>query len=188
MGRLAGLIAYVKVGHVHFRISDHTYGEPVPRTTENSGEWVPVSLDLIKSKNIALAILTVVLVVLGAIPFLIWSSPWWLLIPAAICVLALISWPLNYFEVRNTAYQLRTDEVLVRTGALSRTTTALPYGRIQRVDLNEGPIDAKYGLAALTLESAAENGSVTIPGLLIDNAKDIRDAILRDSEVRRIGL
>lgn len=147
-----------------------------------------MSLDLVKSKNIALAILTGVLAALGSTPFFIWKSPWWLLIPAAVCLLALISWPLNYFEVRNTAYQLRADEVLIRTGALSRTTTAMPYGRIQRVDLDEGIIDARYGLASLELQSAAEDGSVTIPGLPVDTATAMRDAILQDSEVRRLGL
>lgn len=160
----------------------------MPRTAEFTGEWVPVSLDLIKAKNISLAIFTGISVPVGSIPFFIWNSAWWLLIPAAVCLSALITWPLNFFEVRNTAYQLRPDEVLVRTGALSQTTTALPYGRVQRVDLNEGIIDARYGLASLELQSAAEDGSVMIPGLAIDTAKAMRDAILQDSEVRRMGL
>lgn len=160
----------------------------MPETEEIGGEWVPVSLDLVKSKNIALALLTVVLMPLGSIPFVLWNSAWWLLIPATVCLSALVSWPLNYFEVRNTAYQLRADEILVRTGALSRTTTALPYGRVQRVDLDEGIIDARYGLASLELQSAAEDGSVTIPGIPVDTATAIRDSILQDSELRRMAL
>ena len=160
----------------------------MPRDAELTGDWVPVSLDLIKAKNISLAIFTGIMVPLGSIPFFIWNSPWWLLIPAAICLSALITWPLNYFEVRNTAYQLRADEILIRTGALARSTTAMPFGRIQRINLDEGIIDARYGLASLALQSAAEDGSVTIPGLPVDTAKTMRDSILQDSEVRRMGL
>lgn len=103
-------------------------------------------------------------------------------------ILCAVNWPRNYFEVKNTAYLVRENEVLVRTGALSRTTMALPLSRIQRVDLQEGPIDSSFGLAQLTFESAAESGAVSIPGLPVETAKALRDSILSVAKSQQIDL
>lgn len=151
-------------------------------------QWIPVSPTLLKAKTRALIIGTAVFLVLGIIPFLIWKLLWLLAIPAVVIVFALVRVAVNYFVVQNTAYQVRTDEILVRTGALSRATIALPFGRIQRVDLNEGPIDSQFNLAQLTFESAASSGAISIPGMPVAEAKQLRDSILASAETRRVQL
>lgn len=151
-------------------------------------EWIPVARVWLKAKNRSLLISFVIFLVLTAIPVLIWHHLWLLIFPALVVVICAATWPANYFEVKNTAYRVRADEVLVRRGAFSRTTTALPFGRIQRVDLNEGPIDSSFGLAALTFESAASSGSVAIPGIPVADAKALRDHVLAAAEPRRVAL
>lgn len=150
--------------------------------------WTGVSPDLLKAKNRALLIGFIIFFVVAMIPLLIWKLSWLLVFPAVVVVICAVNWPRNFFEVKNTAYLVRENEVLVRTGALSRTTTALPLGRIQRVDLQEGPIDSSFGLAQLTFESAAESGSVSIPGLPVETAKALRDSILSAAASQRIDL
>ena len=157
-------------------------------SSANPDQWTPVSPTLLKAKTRALIIGTGIFLVLGFIPFLIWNNEWLLAIPGAIMIFALVRLPVNRMTVKNTAYLVRADEILVRTGALSRSTIALPFGRIQRVDLHEGIIDSSLGLAQLTFESAAASGSVSIPGVPVQDAKNLRDAILSAAEVRRVQL
>jgi uncharacterized protein len=62
----------------------------------------------------------------------------------------------------------------------------VPFGRVQHIDVHQGPIDRFFGIATLTLHTAgSHNASVNLPGLGADLARtmreDIRSHIKRDS-------
>ncbi|MFD2841499.1 PH domain-containing protein [Populibacterium corticicola] len=155
---------------------------PVPRD-----EWVPVSRDWFKAKMRTMMWCLVVLCPLLAIPYFIWGWSWLLYFPGGLLALCLLGIPFDYFEVKNLHFMVREDEILVRRGALSRSTTAMPYGRIQRVDTEEGPIDRRYGLAQITFSSAGA-GDLTIDGLPAQRAQALRDEVLAAAELRRVEL
>ena len=50
----------------------------------------------------------------------------------------------------------------------------IPYGRVQSVKIDEGPVDRKYGLAKLSASTAGEGGPVLLPGLPRDEAERLR--------------
>jgi membrane protein YdbS with pleckstrin-like domain len=83
---------------------------------------------------------------------------------------------------------LREDDLVVRRGILLSRLVAVPYGRMQLVDVNRGPVARLLGLAELRLVTAAATSDVTLPGLPEPEAAELRDALVARAEERRVGL
>ena len=61
---------------------------------------------------------------------------------------------------------------------MTRIRTVVPFGRVQHIDVAQGPIERSFGLATLILHTAGTRGaSVPLPGLLFDEAERMRDRI-----------
>lgn len=81
---------------------------------------------------------------------------------------------------------LRDTDLLVRHGVVFRIATAIPIGRIQHVDVRQGPIEQWLGLARVHVHTASGVGSDgTIPGLEAAVAEELRDQLVARS--RRQG-
>ena len=73
-------------------------------------------------------------------------------------------------------------------GVVFQRLVAVPYGRLQLVDINRGPLARALGLAELKLVTAAASSGVSIPGLLVADAEILRDQLVELAESRRAGL
>lgn len=91
-------------------------------------------------------------------------------------------------RVRSIGWILREDDLVVRRGILLSRLVAVPYGRMQLVDVNRGPVARLLGLAELRLVTAAATSDVTLPGLPEPEAAELRDALVARAEERRVGL
>ena len=91
-------------------------------------------------------------------------------------------------RVRAIGWILREDDLVVRRGILLSRLVAVPYGRMQLVDVNRGPVARLLGLAELRLVTAAATSDVTLPGLPEQEAAELRDALVARAEERRVGL
>ena len=91
-------------------------------------------------------------------------------------------------RVRAIGYQLREDDLVFRRGILHQRVVAVPYGRMQLIDINRGPLARALGLSELKFVTAAASTAVTIPGLRQADADDLRDALVGLAESRRAGL
>lgn len=79
---------------------------------------------------------------------------------------------------RAWGYREDEDELHVRHGLLIRVQTAVPFARVQHIDLAQGPIERGYGLARLILHTAGTRGaSILLPGLARAEAEAMRDRI-----------
>ena len=65
---------------------------------------------------------------------------------------------------------------------------AVPYGRMQLIDINRGPFARAFGLAELKFVTAAAASDVMIPGLPEADAEQLRDHLVALAESRRAGL
>jgi membrane protein YdbS with pleckstrin-like domain len=83
---------------------------------------------------------------------------------------------------------LRDDDLLFRKGIMFQRFVAVPYGRMQLVDVNRGPLDRGLGLSELKFVTAAAATGVTIPGLPEAEAEELRDRLVALAESRRAGL
>jgi uncharacterized protein len=89
---------------------------------------------------------------------------------------------------RAWGYAEREDDLLVRRGVLVRRLSVVPYGRMQYVDVVAGPLARRYGLATLTLHTAAAATDAFVPGLRADEATRLRDRLAALGEARQAGL
>lgn len=79
---------------------------------------------------------------------------------------------------RAWAYQEGEDELDLRYGLLFRVRTVVPFGRVQHIDVAQGPIERRYGVATLILHTAGTRGAaVSLPGLAHADAESMRDRI-----------
>ena len=75
-------------------------------------------------------------------------------------------------------YRVEEDELAVRHGLLVRALTLVPFGRVQHIDLAQGPLERAFGLATLVLNTAGTRGAaVKLPGLAQADAEELRDHI-----------
>lgn len=123
---------------------------------------------------------------LGAVPFvigaLVLESAGMLPRGAFIApVLLVAAWlviraPLRRWQARG--YRLDQDRLRVVRGLLFRHDTVVPFGRVQHVDVLQGPLERIWGLGTLVLHTAGNhNASVSLPGVLHADANAMREAI-----------
>ncbi|MGL5406435.1 MAG: PH domain-containing protein [Propionibacteriaceae bacterium] len=80
----------------------------------------------------------------------------------------------------------RDNDLFVRSGIWWRSLTAVPYGRMQVVEINAGPIERYLGLARVKLVTAA--ASPIVEGLDADTAARLRERLTNLGETRSAGL
>ena len=165
---------------------------PAPATEwpQGSVEWQRVSpsyawADLIVNLVLVLVagVVPTVLVLLNAEDPLI---P--LLIIGAIVVVLLVNSLFAFRRVRAIGYILREDDLLFRRGIMFERIVAVPYGRLQLVDVTRGPLLRALGLATLKFVTASAATGVQLPGLRVDEAEALRDRLVALAETRRSGL
>lgn len=116
-----------------------------------------------------------VLLTIGAIVAAVLTGWWWLgltaIVPLALVVQGLALTPRR---VRAIGYREGEEDLTVALGIMFRSVHTIPYGRVQSVKIDEGPVDRRYGLAKLTLSTAHDGAGVTLPGLPKDEAERLR--------------
>lgn len=114
---------------------------------------------------------------------------WFVWIPAGvILVIIAITMSVTPRQARAYGYQLRDDDLVFRKGILWQRVVAVPYGRMQLVDITHGPLDRGFGIAQLKLVTAAATTGVVIPGIPQASAETLRDTLIAVAETRRTGL
>lgn len=75
-------------------------------------------------------------------------------------------------------YQISRDRLRVVRGIMWHSDTIVPFGRVQHIDVDQGPIERAMGIATMTLHTAgSHNASVHLPGLGHELAVEMREAI-----------
>ena len=95
---------------------------------------------------------------------------------ALIGLAALILFPGRRY--RRWGYSEGEDEIEIRRGSILRVRSIVPFGRVQHIDVAQGPVQRPFGLATLILHTAGTHGaSVPLPGLKQADAEALRDRI-----------
>ena len=77
-------------------------------------------------------------------------------------------------------YAVRERDILYSTGWLFQHIHMVPFNRMQHCVVNSGPIERKYGLASVSLYTAASEGKdITIHGLPQEEAEQLKDLIMQ---------
>jgi len=152
------------------------------------GEWRRVS-----PKYVVVVIASTVitgLILAGASLFLWLVGGWafgWILLTAVV-VVTIVALVIAPRRARSIGYQLRDDDLLFRRGIMFQRFVSVPYGRMQLIDINRGPVSRMLGLADLKFVTAAASTGVMVPGLPEPVAAELRDRLVELAESRRAGL
>lgn len=157
---------------------------------ETSGDWQRISPKYLVLELVSVALFG--LVTVGGTVLLALNTSWgekfgWIA-PVVFGAATLIMFIVAPRRVRALSYRLRPDDLLFRRGIMFRRVVAVPYGRMQLIDINRGPVDRMLGLAELKFVTAAASTGVTLPGLPAAEAESLRDHLVALAETRRAGL
>jgi membrane protein YdbS with pleckstrin-like domain len=149
--------------------------------------WLRVSSKLIVAELISAVIFWLIVIAAGIV-FLVVGAGWAPWAIAAAAVLLVVNVTLIARRVRAYGYQLRADDLVFRRGIMFHRVVSVPYGRMQLIDINRGPITRALGLSELKFVTAAASSAVVIPGLPESEAEQLRDRLVALAESRRAGL
>lgn len=91
-------------------------------------------------------------------------------------------------RVRAIGYHERDDDLLIRKGLLWQQVVAVPYGRLQYVDIEAGPLMRKFGLCTVQLKTASAATDASIPGAVRAEGARLRDELAARGQARLAGL
>jgi len=150
--------------------------------------WSPVSPRLstarLASASISLGLPLIAGAVLAALSGIVWL---WLIPAAFAAVLGWLGWLIPR-QVRAIGYAERADDLLIRKGILVRSMVVVPYGRMQYVDVEAGPLARAFGIASVQLHTASQITGAVINGLSPVEATRLRDQLASRGEARLAGL
>jgi uncharacterized protein len=143
------------------------------------------SMQMLTNMVIPPALLTIAAVIVG-----VTSGKWWIsgLIWAVAVVIVIISPPLVTRSWSSWGYVEREDDLYITHGIMSRSLIAVPYGRMQLVEVESGPLERAFGLASVSLKTASPETGARIPGLTPEEATRLRDRLTELGEAHASGL
>ncbi len=128
--------------------------------------------------RLQLGVLAVVLLAAATVAEIVipgWTGVVWTPV-LALAAYVLLRLPLRRYHARG--YSLAGARLRVVRGVLFRADTVVPFGRVQHIDVGQGPLERAYGLATLTVHTAGtHNASVSLPGLRHADALAMREDI-----------
>ena len=152
--------------------------------------WQPVSPVLARLRRLLLVGWAAVAAVVAATLAVVFSLPSWVLVAvlAALLVATVVGWVLVGRNARWWGYAEQEDDLYVKHGALLRTLVVVPYGRMQYVDVQAGPLEQLFKVASVHLHTASPGTSARIPGLPAAEAARLRDRLTSLGESQAAGL
>jgi membrane protein YdbS with pleckstrin-like domain len=159
-----------------------------PRRVEVSGEWTRVSPKYILVDLIGAAITAVIVIAVAILWAVLFQQSWQWWVMGALLVAIVIGAAFTPRRIRAIGYQLRQDDLLFRRGIMWTRMVAVPYGRMQLIDINRGPVARAFGLAELKFVTASAASAIVLPGLPEEEAERLRDHLVVVAESRRTGL
>lgn len=150
--------------------------------------WQPISPKLALARRISMMLVLVPLAIGAIVVAVLASALLGSVLLGVLAVLGVWLWWLIGRRVRSFGYAERADDLLVTSGIMFRRLVIVPYGRMQLVDIQAGPIDRWLGIATVQLHTAAATTDATIPGLLPAEAAGLRDRLAALGEQRSAGL
>ena len=153
-------------------------------------DWRPVSPALARLRRWVLGVSGAVGLGLVVAAGLVWSLPVLVWLPLVVVLLALLAWGWLVIgrNARWWAYAERDEDLSVKHGVLFRALVVVPYGRMQYVDVQAGPLEQLFKIASVHLHTASPGTSARIPGLPADEAARLRDRLTSQGEAQAAGL
>ncbi|WP_288890080.1 PH domain-containing protein [uncultured Corynebacterium sp.] len=161
--------------------------EPLNLLIPENSALQPVDPALANVKRIAHAAPLLVITIAAVVAAVMWSPWMWLGVLACVLYFAYIYWLIGR-RVRAHRYLEGDNDFIVASGRWWRSITVIPYGRIQLIDIDEGPLLRLFGLATLKLNTASASSDAAVHGLPREEALALRTRLSQRAHDRMAGL
>ena len=171
--------------------------QPVPPQAAPEPQWVPAASGYLTVRFVhtisalALPILAgVALYCAGAF----FGGPEALRLIGLVVIVAFGLWGLWWIlttprRTRALGYALESNHLMARRGIVFRSMSSMPYGRIQYVDVDSGPLERMCGVARLTVRTAGTTtGTMVLFGIPLNVAEELRADLVRRADERMAAL
>lgn len=92
-------------------------------------------------------------------------------------------------RTRALGYALESNHLMARRGIVFRSMSSMPYGRIQYVDVDSGPLERMCGVARLTVRTAGTTtGTMVLFGIPLNVAEELRADLVSRADERMAAL
>ncbi len=89
-----------------------------------------------------------------------------------------LAWRLPRVGYDAWRYELTATTLELRRGVVVRSHSAIPYFRVQHIDITRSPFERALGLSQLVVRTAAATTDARLPGIAETEAELLRDVIL----------
>lgn len=148
----------------------------------------PVSLELIKVRLAAVAFF---LLCFAAVAIILLALPEkWIGLVVIALVLGIALWLLWLIprQVRAMGWAVTGTDLQIRKGIMFKSLTVVPLGRLQYVDVEEGPVARHFGIAQVKLHTASATTDAQLPGIPREQAAQLREEISELAETNLEGI
>ncbi|HEV2810266.1 MAG TPA: PH domain-containing protein [Acidimicrobiales bacterium] len=108
-------------------------------------------------------------------------DPWWPRGAPTVTVAVIggaLAWQLPRLAYDAWRYELTPSTLELRRGVVVRRYSAIPYFRVQHIDITRSPFERALGLSQLVVRTAAATTDARLPGIAEDDGELLRDVIL----------
>jgi membrane protein YdbS with pleckstrin-like domain len=130
-------------------------------------EWKRLSPKYLSMRQLTSLVVAPILFTIPAVIVGLTTGRWWIsgLIWAAAVVIVLLRLGFVGRNWRSWGYVEREDDLYITHGVMFRSLIAVPYGRMQLVEVESGPLERAFDLATVTLKTASPLGEAQASGL-----------------------
>lgn len=147
-------------------------------TDQTAPQLTPLDPAWITTTRIAAALVLLPFVIGAGVVEIAQVAPSGTFIVPAVILYVFMAFVVPARKYRHWGYDMGSDRLRIVRGYMFYRDTVVPFGRIQHIDVDQGPIDRRYDLATLTVHTAGNhNSTVALPGLHHADALAIREAI-----------
>lgn len=150
-------------------------------------QLTPVSPRLATARRVSSALFFAIPAITGAVLAALVQPAFWALTGSAVAAWAVSFWVIGRRVSAHRYLEDRAD-IIVARGRWWRQVTVVPYGRIQFVDLDEGPLLRLFGLARLQLNTASATSDAAIDGIPRAAAQELRERLSERAREAMAGL
>lgn len=154
-----------------------------------TAQWQRLSPKYLALKLTMIAITWPILIAMAVVPLALWLPRWTWITALSI---GLVIWVWRFIRAprayRRWGYAETDTDVYLTRGLLVRNFDCVPYGRMQVVNVSSGPIERLFGLSTVQMVTSSVTGSITIPGLISDEAAALRDRLIEHGESQQAGI
>jgi uncharacterized protein len=145
---------------------------------DETDQLTPLDPSYVNVMRIVSGIFALVLIVGSGVLEFAQLVPMGIIITPVILLAAYWVWIVPQRRYNRWGYTAGSDRLRIVRGYLFYSDTVVPYGRIQHMDVDQGPIERPYGLATFSAHTAGTHGStIVLPGLRHADALALRERI-----------